>query len=83
MSANAASKLYELCDNLHGILAIEFLTASRALEFRKPASTSPYLEGLRRKFSEIIGEANGDQALYPLIRTAKDFTREIRVPEHE
>jgi histidine ammonia-lyase len=83
MSANAASKLYELCDNLHGILAIEFLTASRALEFRKPASTSPYLEGLRRKFSEIIGEANGDQALYPLIRTAKDFTREIRVPEYE
>ncbi len=26
MSANAASKLYELCDNVHTILAIELMT---------------------------------------------------------
>jgi histidine ammonia-lyase len=80
MSANAASKLYELCDNLHAILAIEFLTATRALEFRKPAKTSPYLEDLRARFAAIIGDANGDQALYPLIQAAKEFTLDLRVP---
>jgi len=80
MSANAASKLHELCDNLHTILAIEFLTATRALAFRKPMKTSPFLEGLSTGFSAQIGGHDGDEALYPLIRAAKHFTREIRIP---
>lgn len=74
MSANAASKLYELCDNLNTILSIEFLTAMRALDFRRPARTSPLLEEIRTMYREVVPAQDDDQILQPLIQKTKAFT---------
>lgn len=46
MAANAATKCYRVLANIKSLLAIELLTASQALEFRRPAVSSPSLEGL-------------------------------------
>lgn len=78
MSANAASKLYELCENVNTILSIEFLTAMRALDFRRPARTSPMLEEIRTQYREVVPEQDDDQALQPLIQKTKVFTNTRR-----
>lgn len=80
MSANAATKLYEICDNLHTILSIEFLTAARALEFRKPAQTSPYLRDLISGFRKEVPMREEDEAIAPLIRKTRLFTEQIHEP---
>ena len=81
MSANAATKIHELVDNVHTILAIEFLTAARALEFRTPMHTSPFLEALRKSFLEVNNVGDQDFFLAPVIQAAREYTREIRIPE--
>ncbi len=79
MSANAASKLYELCDNAHTILSIEFLTAMRALDFRKPEKTSPQLELIREAFRKIVPANDDDQALQPLIKKTREYTATLKI----
>ena len=44
MGANAATKCYRVLNNLEKILSIELLTASQALEFRRPLKSSPSVE---------------------------------------
>ena len=44
MGANAATKAYRIVNNLYSILAIELVTATQAITFRRPLKTSPYLE---------------------------------------
>lgn len=44
MGANSATKVLKVIDNLERIMAIELMDAAQALEFRRPAKTSPYLE---------------------------------------
>ena len=79
MSANAASKLYELCDNVHTILSIEFLTAMRALDFRKPEKTSPQLELIRDAFLQIVPAHDDDQILQTLISKTREYTAALRM----
>ena len=50
MGANAATKAKRIVDNLETILAIEFLNAAQALEFRKPLKTSSFLESLVKMY---------------------------------
>jgi histidine ammonia-lyase len=78
MSANAASKLYELCDNVHTVLSIEFLTAMRALDFRRPEKTSPHLELIREAFRTIVPAHEEDQVLHPLISKTRAYTATLR-----
>jgi histidine ammonia-lyase len=46
MGANGAIKAYRVVKNLENILAIEWLNATQALDFRRPLKTSPFLEKL-------------------------------------
>ncbi len=52
MGANAATKAYRVLENLERILAIELLNAAQALDFRRPETTSPYLEEFVAKYRE-------------------------------
>ncbi len=54
MGANAATKAYRVLENLERILAIELLNAAQALDFRRPETTSPYLEEFVAKYREKI-----------------------------
>lgn len=46
MGANAATKLYEIVNNVELILAIELLNATQAIEFRGHKKSSPIIEQL-------------------------------------
>jgi histidine ammonia-lyase len=50
MGANAATKLFKVCENVQQVLAIEMLTASRAFNFRRPLKSSTEIESFLNFF---------------------------------
>jgi histidine ammonia-lyase len=71
MGANAATKLYKVCENVEQVLAIEMLTACRALHFRRPEKSSDVIEQFVADFSAKVRIPDGDVYLSPLLRQAK------------
>ena len=71
MGANAATKLYKVCENVEQVLAIEMLTACRALQFRRPEKSSDVIEQFVADFSAKVRIPDGDVYLSPLLRQAK------------
>jgi histidine ammonia-lyase len=61
MAANAATKCFRVVQNVERILAIEWLNATQALEFRRPMQTSPILESFVKKYREIVAFADADR----------------------
>lgn len=78
MSANAATKVHEICENLYMILAIEFLTSSRALTFRKPAKTSPTLLRMLEEYRKVVPVQEADETIAPLIRKTVAFMQGLK-----
>ena len=79
MGANAAVKVYKVVNNLYRILAIELITASQALEFRRPLKTSPHLESFMSNFREKVPFIEDDRVLYEDIAQAVQFLRTVRL----
>jgi histidine ammonia-lyase len=75
MGANAATKCYRVVQNLERILAIEMICATQALEFRRPAKTSPYLENIIAEYRQTVPFINEDRALYIDIENSITFLR--------
>jgi histidine ammonia-lyase len=73
MGANAATKCKRVVDNLEKILAIELLTAVQALEFRRPATTSPQLEAVITAFRNEIPFNEIDRVLHNDLKLAIEF----------
>lgn len=71
MGANSATKLYKVVENVQQVLAIELLTAIRAMNFRRPKKSSPALETYMRKFQDQVQVPVGDEYLSPILRNAK------------
>ncbi len=78
MGANAATKALKVLDNLETVLAIELLTASQALFFRKE-KTSPFLESLLEIFREETPFIDKDRILSDDIARAKEFIHNIDI----
>ncbi len=72
MGANAATKLYKVCENVKQVLAIEMMLASKAMTYRRPLKSSPVLESYLADFEKAIPPVQGDVYLSPLLRKAKD-----------
>ena len=75
MGANAATKAYRIVNNVYSILAIELITATQAMMFRRPLKTSPYLEDLIDTFRAIVPFIEDDRMLYPDIQKAEQFLK--------
>lgn len=73
MGANAATKLYQVVENLEKILGIELMNASQALEFRRPLKTSPLLEEILMRFRQIVPFTHEDEYMHPRMLASKDF----------
>ncbi|MDR2824435.1 MAG: histidine ammonia-lyase [Prevotellaceae bacterium] len=73
MGANAAVKLHKILDNLLKIVAIELMNAAQAMEFRRPAKTSPVLETFLAKFRKSVKAVNQDVVMYKEIEKAVEF----------
>jgi histidine ammonia-lyase len=77
MGANAATKAYRVLENLERILAIELFNAAQALDFRRPAKSSPYIENFVSKFREKVKFIENDKVMYEDMRAAVWFLKEI------
>ena len=76
MGANAATKLRRVVLNTERVLAIELFNAAQALEFRRPARTSPALENLVADYRRRVPFIDNDTVMYPYIETSVQFLRE-------
>lgn len=79
MGANAATKAWKVVKNLERILAIELFNAAQALEFRRPATTSPYLEGFVAAYRQWVPFIESDTLMYPYIEQTIQFLRSVAV----
>jgi len=80
MGANAATKCYKVVHNLEKILAIELLSASQALEFRRPLKTSPQLEQFNKNFRKRVPTIENDRVLHDDIVKSVDFISLLKEP---
>jgi histidine ammonia-lyase len=75
MGWSAARKLRRSVDGLTRVLAIELLTAARALEFRKPLLPGPATSAVVAALRELVDGPGPDRFLSPEIEAAVDFVR--------
>ena len=73
MGANAATKLLKVVNNAQRVLAIELLTATQALEFRRPLASSPILERVWKDFRNIAAFMPEDDILHNRMIAAESF----------
>lgn len=79
MGANAATKAYRVVNNLYSILAIELLTASQALAFRRPLKSSTRIEKFVHTFRQLVPFVEQDRVLHNDMQLAEKFIRETGV----
>jgi len=79
MGANAATKAYRVMQNLERILAIELYNAAQALEFRRPAKTSPFLEEFVGRYREVVHFVENDKVMYDDMEASVSFLREVKM----
>lgn len=75
MAANAATKLYKVIENVERLLAIEFMTATQALEFRRPLMTSPMLEKIIDEYRKVVPVLENDRVLSIDLHDTVSFLR--------
>lgn len=73
MGANSAVKGYRVLHNLRNLLAIELLTVSQALWFRRPRKTGSALQRLIEAFREEVPPVEEDRILQIDIEKAARF----------
>ncbi|HPV55906.1 MAG TPA: aromatic amino acid lyase, partial [Tenuifilaceae bacterium] len=76
MGANAATKLLRVIDNVERILAIELFDAAQALEFRRPAKSSPYIEEFVADYRQIVPFVKIDKIMYKEMDKTVEFIRQ-------
>jgi histidine ammonia-lyase len=64
MGMTSALKLQRVVRNTRAVLAIEALTAARALDLLQPLKTSAWLEAVRTRIRQVSPPLTGDRALY-------------------
>ena len=79
MGANAATKALRVVYNLERILAIELFNAAQALEFRRPAKSSPFIEDFVARYRERVGFIRKDKVMYTEIEKSIQFLRDIKL----
>ena len=73
MGSNAATKLWRVVCNTERVLAIELFNAAQAIEFRRPAHTSPALERLLADYRQRVPFIDNDEVMYPHIEASIQF----------
>lgn len=71
MGANAATKLFRVCENVKQVLAIEMLIAAKAMQYRRPLRSSEKNEAFLDAFNAVVPSPAQDVYLSPLLRKAK------------
>lgn len=75
MGANAATKLYQVLENVQQILGIELMTAAQGLEFREVDKSSLILVELHKKYRKLVPYLSEDIYMSDLLRKSKEFVK--------
>jgi histidine ammonia-lyase len=73
MGANAATKALKVLNNVKQLAAIELLTATQALEFRRPLKSSPKIEKLYAAYRNEVSFNDSDRILHYDIKQSLEF----------
>lgn len=76
MAANAATKARRVVLNLERLLAIEFMVAMQALEFRRPLRSSAGIEAAHAAYRAVVPKLEQDRVLSEDIEKTILFLRE-------
>jgi len=79
MGANAATKCLKVVENTFKILAIEFMNATQALEFRRPLKSSPVIERTVSQYRKIVSFTENDRLMYPEIDKTLKFVERLSI----
>lgn len=79
MGANAATKCLRVVNNLERILAIELLTATQALDLRKPLTSSDAIESLVANYRKVVSFNEADRLLATDIAASVNFLRTEKI----
>jgi histidine ammonia-lyase len=77
MGANAATKTLRVVENVQRILGIELLNAAQALEFRRPAQSSPRIERVIADYRKLVSFVNDDIYLHTEIEKSINFIKKV------
>ncbi len=76
MGGNAATKALKVARNIYSILSIELYNAAQALDFRRPAKTSEYLESFVAEYRRHVPFVGEDTLMYVGINKTINFLEE-------
>ena len=77
MGANAATKMYRIVENVRRVLGIELFNAAQAMEFRRPAKSSPVIEKLLADYRKLVPSVTEDKYMHPEIEKSVNFIKKI------
>ena len=82
MGMTSALKFQRIVRHTRAVLAIEALTAARALDLLAPLKTSPALEEVRARIRQVSPPISGDRPFYLDIRAVDELVAagSLRVP---
>jgi histidine ammonia-lyase len=80
MGANAATKCWRVIQNAEKVLAIELMSAAQALEFRRPAVSSPVIEELVSALRREVSFNEKDRVLHNDMVKTIAFLNNYRLP---
>jgi histidine ammonia-lyase len=80
MGANAATKCLRLINNVERVLAIELLTATQALEFRRPLKSAVFVETIVADFRKEVSFNEADRVLHDDMIKAVSFLQNYTLP---
>ena len=75
MAANAATKARRVVLNLERLLAIEFMVAMQALEYRRPLQSSPAIEAAWSAYRQVVPRLGKDRILSADMERTVGFLR--------
>lgn len=78
MGANAALKALKVIENTEMVLAIEFYVAAQALEFRRPARSSDFIENIVESFRKKISFVDNDRIMHDDMKESIAFLRSLK-----
>jgi len=80
MGANAATKLYEVVENVYQVLAIELFTAAQAMDFRRPKKSSPVIESFIEEYRKLVPFLHEDEQMHPHMVNTKNWLMTVQLP---
>ena len=73
MGANAATKALKVIENTRKVLAIELYNAVQALEFRRPARSSSFIENIVESYRKKVPFIKNDKVMFEDMNESLEF----------